>query len=70
MRYAISSRTAQKFSGVIAVSTDAGEEDYPLAIQILERHLALFSRSNEDELKNLTFKPDIKITRPLVRGAE
>ena len=36
-------------------------------IQVLERHLALFSRSNDDELKNLTFKPDMKITRPLVR---
>ena len=46
-----------------------GEGHYPLVIEILERHLALVSRSNYDELKNLTFRPDMKITRPLVPGS-
>ena len=48
----MSKRTAQAFRA-IAVSTGVNEEDYPLVIEILERHPALFSRSNDDELKNL-----------------
>ena len=64
----MSKRTAQAFRA-IAVSMGPGEGHYPLVIEMLERHLALFSRSNDDELKNLTFNQDMKITRPLVPGS-